>query len=243
MKMTRISLCLGVLMAVLCVIPAQAQTFNLNLKTFMTVDKPVQVPGAVLQPNVKYIFRRLAPEAGLNHTIVVQRADDHHVVATFSSISDQHLDAPGRTVFTFYETAAGYAPAIREWTYPDRTTGFQFLYPKHQMTEISAHLINRNEVETQTAQAQPAPETAPAPAVTAEDQSNQSEAREKPSDVTSDNSTTTDQNDQQNANAEPDVQSEQAAAQPTELPKTAGELPLLLLVGLAAIGLRKSIRS
>lgn len=237
----------ALLLAAFCVTAVHAATLHFNLKTYITVDKPVQVPGAVLQPNVKYLFRRIGPQSGFNHTIVVMTADEKHVMATFNAISDQHVNAPGRTVITFYETDPGFAKPIREWIYPDRNTGLQFLYPKQQMAEITAHLMERNSVETQTAEAQPAPPqnseeasqaaTASAPA---EVQSSPAEVeREKPSAVTPDNSMTNDEN----VSSEPEVQTAQNTPAPTELPKTAGELPLLLLAGLAAIGLRKALRS
>ena len=246
MKITKIFLFIGVFVALLSATSSHAQTFNFNLKTFVTFDKPVQVPGATLQPNVKYMFSRMAPEAGLNHVIVVQTANDKHVVATFHATSDQHLDAPGKTEFTFYETAPGYARAIREWTYPDRSTGFEFVYSKHQMGEITAHLINGNEVITQTAQIQTsAPETSEIPAaqeatVPATTQNDTSDLdREKPSAVTSEDSAS-DQNSNETANTQV---AENSSPAPSELPRTAGELPLLLVAGFSAIALRKSIRS
>src|SRR5438045_9784809 len=48
-------------------LPAMLHGDEFNLKTYITVSQPFQVPGEVLQPNVKYVLRRLDAIAGTDH--------------------------------------------------------------------------------------------------------------------------------------------------------------------------------
>ena len=162
---------------------------------------------------------------------------------------------------TFYETAPGYARPAREWFYPGRTIGYHFLYRKEKMTEITAHLGGAEPATVQTAQVQqesfqtePSSEqVAPGSKNTmalnnfsvgefsGENFSSLRLHRQKPADTAvtepepapaplqsdSDNAAATQESDTGNSNM------------PAELPKTAGELPMLILVGLGSLGLRK----
>src|SRR5262249_34884819 len=125
-----------------------------DFKTYITVDKPVQVPGALLEPNVKYTFTRLGVESGRNLIVRVENADQTKVISSFMAISDERLQPADGTILTFYETEAGYAKPVRSWFYPGRQIGLQFIYPKAKMTEITAHLIGTHPGEVQTAQVQ-----------------------------------------------------------------------------------------
>ena len=73
-------------------LPAVSRADEFNLKTYITVNQPVQVPGAVLQPDVKYVFRRVGAESGTNHLVRVLNADETKVLTTFFAISDQRLE-------------------------------------------------------------------------------------------------------------------------------------------------------
>src|SRR5215471_7765864 len=152
LSITRLLLIAAALViGVAVLVPARVQGDEFNLKTYITVNQPVQVPGATLLPDVKYVFRRLSPDSGLNHVVRVMNADETKVIATFFAISDQRLEPADHTILTFYETAPGYARPIRSWFYPGRTIGLEFLYPKSKMKDIDAHLIGTQRATIQTA--------------------------------------------------------------------------------------------
>jgi len=234
-------------------LPGKVQADEFNLKTYITVDQPVQIPGATLQPNVKYVFRRLSPDSGLNHVVRVMNADETKVIATFFAISDQRLDPPDQTILTFYETAAGYARPVRSWFYPGRTIGLEFLYPKAKMADINAHLIGTQPAAVQTAAVETqstVPQSSDENTI-AQDQDTEAQVQPEPlAEVTpqlltppvltpvtpEEPEATAPATDQETA------MTEQNNTTPTELPRTAGELPLLAVFGLAAISLRKSLR-
>src|SRR5262245_16294821 len=119
-----------------------------NLKTYITVNQPFQVPGAVLEPNTKYVLRRLDGNAGTNHVVRVMNADETKVLTTFMAISDSRLEPADKTVLTFIEVAPGYPKPVKSWFYPGRVNGLEFLYSKEQKAEIAAHAPGAAEVQT-----------------------------------------------------------------------------------------------
>src|SRR5262245_22315256 len=72
--------------------PAVLHGDEWNLKTYITVSQPFQVPGAVLEPNTKYVIRRLDGNAGTDHVVRVMNADETKVLTTFMAISDLRLE-------------------------------------------------------------------------------------------------------------------------------------------------------
>ena len=213
-----------------------------NFKTFITVSHPFQVPGAVLQPNVKYVMKRLGGLADGNHIVQVFNENQSNLITTFFAIPEQRLEPADGTMITFYETAPGYPKPMRSWFYPGRDIGLEFLYSKAEREQIALHAPGaRATIQTAELTMPPAP-TEPAvvapepvveetPAVTEETQIAQNTEpeiqREKPADteaVAQDTSVNDNNNNQ------------------TALPATAGELPLLGLIGFASLALRQVLR-
>jgi hypothetical protein len=219
-----------------------------NLKTYITVNQPFQVPGAVLEPNTKYVLRRLDGNAGTNHVVRVMNADETKVLTTFMAISDSRLEPADDTVLTFIETAAGYPKPVKSWFYPGRLDGLEFLYSKKEKAEIAAHApgaqpavqtAELEETETFTPQV-PEATTMPAPV---EDQIEVE--REKPADVTpSEEVTLAPTTEEEHVMApEEAAQPEEAPATSSEsLPATGSELPILALLGLSFLGLGRALK-
>jgi hypothetical protein len=219
--------------------PTILQGDDWNLKTYITVSHEFQVPGAVLQPNTKYVLRRLDGNAGTNHIVRILNAEENEVMATFHAVSDYRLEPTDNTVLTFMETAAGYPKPVKSWFYPGRTDGLEFIYSKEEKAEIAQHMQGAQPAEVQTARVEeseaivPETEETPLAQEPAVDEPTQTQdmdndvQREKPAD------------------AEAPVTAEEPSSPTTEesLPATAGELPLIGLLGLACLGLRKTLRS
>jgi hypothetical protein len=225
-------------------LPAMLHGDEFNLKTYITVNQPFQVPGAVLQPNVKYVLRRLDANAGTNHVVRILNADETQVISTFFGISDVRLEPADDTILTFYETAPGYPKPVHSWFYPGRTIGLEFIYPKETRAEITAHMHGaeaatvltaaENSDQNESLSQQPSEEPAPmaqdnkAPATDQEVQQ-EKPAEPAPAPAVEDNTTPTTESDNNTAPAE-------------ELPKTAGELPLVGLLGAACLGLKIALK-
>ena len=70
---------------------------NLDLKTYITVNQPFQVPGATLQANTKYILQRLDHFTPTNPHVLQLKTADGKVLSTFYAISAERLkDRPGK---------------------------------------------------------------------------------------------------------------------------------------------------
>jgi LPXTG-motif cell wall-anchored protein len=124
-----------------------------NKRTILTVNEPIQVQDAVLQPG-QYVMKLLNSNSD-RHIVQIFNGRENHVIATILAIPTQRLEPTGRTLFTFWETPAGTARAMRDWYYPGDLIGQEFARPKHPY-----------ELAMATAPAPPPATPAPAPEVT-----------------------------------------------------------------------------
>jgi len=130
--------------AALCVAfsgSAQAQTWN--KRTSVTFSGPVEIPGVGAQvlPAGTYVFK-LLDSASDRHVVQVFNRDESHVYATILAIPNYRLKATDKTVITFAERPAGEPQAIRAWFYPGDNSGQEFVYPKSRAVEL-ARLTNQ----------------------------------------------------------------------------------------------------
>jgi hypothetical protein len=266
--------------ALVFVAPAVIHSDEWNLTTRFTINHAFEVPGMVLQPNTRYVIR-LYDSPAERHVVEIFNGDQTKLLTTFMAVSDQRAEPADNTVFTFIETAPGYPVPMKEWFYPGRITGLEFIYPKQQAKEIAQHAIepvlsastsdlhdlasveveaiqplgketpvvatsaaNITKVENAPAAAEEKPTT---PAVTEEaaptvqENENQStstvEENQQQNQTESQSTVTNETEAQQEKPAETSVTTEQSQnQQPTELPRTAGELPLVVLLGMLCLG-------
>lgn len=228
----------GLVLALVILAPPQViQGSEWDLLTIFSTDHQIQVPGAVLEPNTKYSMKLLDLQ-GTRNVVQVFNEDRTHLLTTFIAISAYRLEPADKTLFTFYETEPGYAKPIDKWFYPGRLNGLEFIYPKEQAAEIAMHLGGRQVVQTAATPAAPAETTereaetaaniTPAPEAPTEEvaPTEQEITREKPSEVPS--------TVEEQKPAEQPAMTEKEPAK--TLPKTAGELPLVGLIGMLCFG-------
>jgi hypothetical protein len=208
----------------------QAKADAWDKKTILTVNQTIQVRDTVLEPG-QYVFKLYNSNAD-RHVVQIFNADQSHLINTVMAISKQRMEPTGDTQFTFWETPAGTARAMRAWFYPGDTIGQEFPYPKHLIALASAALAP---VPT-FAQPEPAPqpEPTPEPQAVTQDQPTESQPVETPE-------------------AAPPPAAEQApapaASEPPpppppaqELPKTSSPYPLLGISGGILLGLYGLLR-
>jgi hypothetical protein len=195
------------------------------------------------------------------------------MLTMFMAVSDERAQVADNTVFSFIETQPGYPLPVKEWFYPGRTDGLEFIYPKDQARTIAEHArepilaanasnlhdlsaitvesvspvsaafpvassaanITKSDsaavLEEKPSATEPTPESnvaeeqqpveQPQPEIaqnTDSDLSNQNIEREKPAEAPA----VTEQTNNNNSSE--------------ELPRTAGELPLIGLIGLVCLG-------
>ena len=226
----------GLLIALAFVAAPATHADEWDRMTRFSINQPFQVPNATLEPNTKYLMK-LLDSPSERHVVQVFNEDQSRLLSMFIAISAEQMRPAEGTEFTFMEVAPGYAKPIQKWFYPGRTIVLKFIYPPQQLTDIAAHQGGRSvttlsaevipapvEEPTQIAEAQPTeipraepepqPEVAPAPAP----------EPEAPAAV-----------------EEPAPAPEPAPAE--ELPKTAGELPFIGLIGLLSLGAGLTLRA
>jgi len=106
-----------------------------NKKTILTFSKPVEIPGQVL-PAGTYTFKLLDSMSD-RHIVQVFNADGSKILATVMTIADYRLTSTDKTVINFGEVPAGSPDAIRAWFYPGNTIGNEFVYPKSRATALA----------------------------------------------------------------------------------------------------------
>jgi len=216
--------------------------------TKFTVSHDFEVPGMVLQANTPYVMR-LHDSPSTRNVVQIYNADQTKMLTMFMAISAQRLEPTDKTLFTFTEMQPGFPLPIKEWFYPGRLNGLEFLYPKEQALVIAQH--SRESIRTETGVQAPITETAanipPEPAVVEEAPS---VAEPAPLEPSVDQEVTEQQPVEIAQNTEPEVLQEPAPAPEAapvtgerELPATAGELPLVALAGLLCLGAGFGLRT
>ena len=231
-------LAIGVIALAVGATAPRAQAGELNEWTklsIITVNEPVQVSDAVLQPG-KYILRVLDSE-GDRHTVQIFNGTQSHLVDTVFAYSKQRLweQRTSKQQFTFWETPPGTAKALRAWFYPGDTVGQEFPYPKHPY---------------QIASAEPAPVPAPdagvmppTPAVAVPDPEPAAPAEPTPDltpappPATPEPAATVVPDDNTPNPPAPPAAVEPEQAPPAELPKTASPYPVMGLTGVILLAL------
>jgi hypothetical protein len=253
------------MLAMVFLAPTTTRASEWDRMTKFTVNHPFEVPGMTLQPNTRYTMR-LSDLQGTRNVVEVLNVDETKLLTHFIAISDERSEPVDRTTFSFIETEPGYPMPMKEWFYPGRNIGLEFIYPKEQALEIARHAkepilaaesVNLHDLAsvniesvgplgtevptTATAEngpkaelppveeAKPTPAPEPAPPVAEEQPQEPSQppaiAENEPPEV-----------------QQPVAPAPEAAPAPTEetsgreLPKTAGELPLIALIGLLCLG-------
>jgi|GraSoiStandDraft_8_1057269.scaffolds.fasta_scaffold69399_1 hypothetical protein len=123
-------------LAISVAIPASAQTPS--KKTTVTFNMPVEIPGVGAQvlPAGTYVFRLMDSQSDRN-IVQVFNKDESHIYATILAVPNYRLRATDKTVMTFAERAAGSPQAIRAWFYPGDNWGQEFVYPKARAVYIA----------------------------------------------------------------------------------------------------------
>src|SRR5258707_15855936 len=159
-------LCLGAWMIMgASVTPMKADEWNKETK--LEFSGPVEVPGKVLTPG-KYVFKIADSESDRNIVQIFSEDanGDQKLVTTTMAIPDYREETPDKTIIQFEERPSGSPEAIHSWFYPGDNTGWQFVYPKGERSQMSSQT-------TLAAPASPAatptlaPEPTPAPVVDA----------------------------------------------------------------------------
>jgi hypothetical protein len=222
MKIFRVLLTVVSLAVLSAAFLGSARADNRDKKTILTFSHPIEVPGNVVLPAGKYVFK--LHDSSYRNIVQIWNADESKLITTILAISDEHLTPSEGTVIEFHEQAGNAPHTVRAWFYPGETIGRAFVYPKARAEELAK--TNDVIVPAETVQATPSElATVPLVAITPE---NKEEPVEQAFDTTP-------------------AQTEVAEAKVAqELPHTASSTPLIALLGTgfigAALGLKRLAR-
>jgi hypothetical protein len=230
--------------------PAAVQGSERDLSTKFTINHPFMVPGKVLEPNTEYLIRML-DTPGSSRVVTVYNSDGSELQAMFLAAPDYRAEATDETVFNFMETGTGQPKVIQSWFYPGRHNGLEFMYSKEELEKIAENRGGASLVQTASEPAvtdvQP---TLPGDVVTSEESVQEPLIAQQEPSVEED--VLIAQNEQPSQDTEinrekPSEAIQSEAPTQSELPETAGELPLVGLIGALClsmgIGIRKLHRS
>jgi len=252
----------GLIVAAFLMAPPAAQASETDRLTHFMVNQNFEVPGKVLEPNTRYVMK-LHDSFQNRNVVQVYTDDEKHLLTQFIAINSERMEPVNKTTFTFIEVQPGCPKPIREWFYPGRNIGLEFVYPKEQALEIAKHAlqpvlttetaVNLHDLATVTITAQEPIRGDFGTTATAQNtgpsavQEEQKVEKQQQAEVTppAEEQTQIAQEPQPVTPApEPEVQQpappepvQTAENQPRELPKTAGELPLVGLLGMLCVGL------
>jgi len=227
-------------LAVLFAAPTLTRGDEWNLMTRFSITHPFEVPGMVLQPNTRYVIRLLDSPSTRN-VVQIYNEDQTKLLTMFQAISAERLEPTDKTLFTFMEMQPGYPLPIKDWFYPGRLHGLEFVYPKEQAATIALHRlgaervtetatnITKTETTTVAEEKPPVAETTPAEESAKVEEQPVEIAQNTPPEV-------------QQQPAEPPATQAPASEETRELPSTAGELPLVGLAGLLCLGAGLGLR-
>jgi outer membrane biosynthesis protein TonB len=212
----------GLMSFVYLAAPAVADEWD-KMTTFH-FNAPVEVPGHVLTPGT-YVFKLadLTADRNVVQVFSQDRRGMDHIITTTITVPAYRMYPAGKTILTFQERRSDSPEAVDKWFYPGDNYGFQFVYPKSETLEAAANVIPAPAPVAPPPAAsvtpQPAPEAQAAPPAAEQPQppavaQNEAPAPPAPS------------------QAEPNA-NRQA---PTELPKTASDFTLALVIGLSMLG-------
>ena len=218
-----------------------------NLATKFTINHDFEVPNMVLQANTPYVIRILDSPSNRN-VVQIFNEDQSRMLTMFIAISALRPEVTDDTQFTFMETLPQYPLPIKEWFYPGRLSGLEFVYPKEQAAKIALHM--RGAAVTETAanitKSEPTAElekpsveenvtpVEPQVEVNQEQKVEQEvENVDRSAEIAQNNeSVKTDTEVQQEKPSEPEA----VNAEEQELPRTAGELPIIAFIGVLCLG-------
>jgi hypothetical protein len=236
MKSFAAASCLG--LASLMMMPtAQADTWN--KKTILTVNEPIQVPGAVLQPG-KYVMKLLDSPSN-RHIVQIFNEREDQLQTTILAIPNYRLQPTGKTEFQWWEVPVGQPKALRAWFYPGDNFGQEFAYPKQTAVQI-ASFTNQNVVTT-TATDQSSMASAP---VTTVDKSGAESELSK--ETYAQNTPAPAPAPEVAQNTPPPAPAPEVAPAPEmertrTLPTTASPIPMVALAGFLALGASIAVRA
>jgi hypothetical protein len=102
------------------------QASELDKRTIVTVDRPIQVPGKVL-PAGTYVFK--LPVIDDQTLVSIFNADETQLITTVQGSPDYRVEAADKPIIQLEARPSGQPEALKAWFYPGDNSGVEFSYP------------------------------------------------------------------------------------------------------------------
>jgi len=135
MKIHKLYIALGLVIAFGLFFEVAAHADESNQQTKITFSAPLRIPGQVL-PAGTYTFERAEPEDDPN-VVRIFNADGTVLEAMVQTVSAERMEPAEDTIITLAKAEPGSPDYLLKWFYPGRTTGQEFVYPKQQEQQIA----------------------------------------------------------------------------------------------------------
>jgi hypothetical protein len=237
-------------LAVCAASAATARAADPAKQTPFSTNEALEVPGMMLEPG-QYLLRLIEPTAEPNvlqvfEIVQLWTGDQNRLLSTLLTMPNYDLPTTDKTVFTFFERGPKQSKALRLWFAPGRNYGQEFIYPKRQAVEL-AKAVGRGVLSmppelpgnigmlARTVEGVPAPATAPIAGAASEPRptSPQAPPKQSPPEVNKIQHDATGATVplQGRARARDPKAARGSQIVASSLPKTAGYLPLVALLG------------
>jgi hypothetical protein len=212
--------------------------------TTITFSAPVEIPpvyitGMRVLPAGTYVFK-LVESSSDRHIVQIFNKDRSKIYATILAIPNYRLKATDKTVMTFNEGVRGKPEAIRAWFYPGANWGEEFVYPKAKAVELAQ--VTNTPVLAVVADVKVEVERPEAPEVVAQLQQMPVMAV-RPTGEVVELAQVVQTTPEIVAAPAPLAAPEFAQVAENRLPETSSSLPLIALIGFAALGGALGVRS
>ncbi len=131
----RMFLLVACLVCLSALLASTAKADPWDQKTIITFSKPVELPGISL-PAGTYVFKMLN-YVSYPDMVEVLTQDEQKVYGLFRTIPDYRVNTTTHTSITFEERAGNTPQAIKEWFFPDRHHGHEFVYAQTSARELA----------------------------------------------------------------------------------------------------------
>lgn len=225
MKVARIISSVLILIALSAVVAVPVRADQWNKRTIVTFSNPVELPGKLVLPAGKYVFK-LADSMADRHIVQIWNEEESQILTTILAINNYRLEPTGETVMQFHERPGDRPQALRAWFYPGDNFGQEFAYPKERAVQLAQ--ASHEAVPAEVAASQPSPEELKSVPLVAVTPSQKEEPLAQAIQTTP---------PQEKSAQEPTM-----LAEKEELPKTASLVPVAGLIGLISLSLALALR-
>jgi len=136
MKVARYIFAVAALALLVAALANPVRADQWNKETVVTINQPVEIPGRITLPAGTYVFKLLDSMAN-RHIVQIWNEDKTQLLTTILAIPNYRLQPTGETVINFNERPGVCPVALRAWFYPGDNFGQEFAYPKERAEELA----------------------------------------------------------------------------------------------------------